>query len=914
MKIKKVLSYILIFSLIMSATLSGITGVGNVSKVSAESIAPSAEQILSDYKNFGSSGKHPRLLLNEVHVKKLKEEMKDTSCDKYFWYNKIKIRADIICTELNGSKKADYIPVYSKKNKARMKHSKSNGTTSNSADEFRYEMMVLGMMYLLSDGEAKGTYSEAAWDIIQEVNKFDDINPWHDLDFGFFCQGYAIAYDWMYSAWDEDQKTALREGIVKYCFTIAARSYKDNSSSGYPNIDKATVMGVKVDHNHNAIVNSGIAMASLAFMDDYPETASSLCSEAISCLDIVLDTYAPSGLNNEGTQYWLLTIDDLSMLFSSLEYTTGDLYGLDTCPGLSNGKTMRALHAIESDVGMFSFGDTFDSFLTSAGELYFDKHYNLHGFRKKIHDRIKKTDDYARVTQVLCWYEPDEADQGVNIDRDWVTEGKGAYATFRNHFDKEQSFVGVKAGQTLKEYFMHLDEGSFVYHSQGVKWAIDMGSDNYDVTGYSDVNNARWNVFRLRPDGHNTLLIDPTPSEVGYEFDKTAYLSTDSSDNQAKAVIDMSELVSSKASSYKRGFLLTDNRTSLVVRDEVSLKQKSKLYWIMYTEQAVEINGNTAVLKAENGKILKLGFASSQSGVLYLDENAAPWALAPEVPVSSNNVEQNKNGSYNRIVYMIDGAEGDVSITAKFIPEIEALKDAKGASAYTDIASWDVKKENILEEKTSEEKEETDPDKKEETDSDKDKEKESDKKEETTSDKNKETDKSETDDKTTTKQDETTQTDDKTTSTDKDKEAAEEYIDIENISPDKLKKNMLIKDKKSGGMYKITKITRKKGKITGGNVTYMKPCSTKIKKAKVKTYIKLCGAKFYVTAINKNAFRNCKKLRKITLGSRIKKIGKNAFKGIYKKATFKVPKKKLKKYKKMIKKAKAPKKSKITHK
>ena len=62
MKIKKVLSYILIFSLIMSATLSGITGVGSVSVVSAESEAPSAEQILSDYKNFGSSGKHPRLL------------------------------------------------------------------------------------------------------------------------------------------------------------------------------------------------------------------------------------------------------------------------------------------------------------------------------------------------------------------------------------------------------------------------------------------------------------------------------------------------------------------------------------------------------------------------------------------------------------------------------------------------------------------------------------------------------------------------------------------------------------------------------------------------------------------------------------------------------------------------------------
>ena len=42
------------------------------------------------------------------------------------------------------------------------------------------------------------------------------------------------------------------------------------------------------------------------------------------------------------------------------------------------------------------------------------------------------------------------------------------------------------------------------------------------------------------------------------------------------------------------------------------------------------------------------------------------------------------------------------------------------------------------------------------------------------------------------------------------------------------------------------------------------------------------------------------------------KIGKNAFKGIDKKAKFKVPKKKLKEYKKKIKKSGAPKKSKIT--
>ena len=56
-----------------------------------------------------------------------------------------------------------------------------------------------------------------------------------------------------------------------------------------------------------------------------------------------------------------------------------------------------------------------------------------------------------------------------------------------------------------------------------------------------------------------------------------------------------------------------------------------------------------------------------------------------------------------------------------------------------------------------------------------------------------------------------------------------------------------------------------------------------------------------IQKIAKNAFKGCKKLKKVTIKTtKLKSIGTNAFKGIYKKATFKVPKKYLKKYKKMF--------------
>ncbi|HBA98010.1 MAG TPA: cell surface protein, partial [Lachnospiraceae bacterium] len=102
--------------------------------------------------------------------------------------------------------------------------------------------------------------------------------------------------------------------------------------------------------------------------------------------------------------------------------------------------------------------------------------------------------------------------------------------------------------------------------------------------------------------------------------------------------------------------------------------------------------------------------------------------------------------------------------------------------------------------------------------------------------------------------------------------------------------------------------------------------------------IKINDQKYKVTAIAKNAFKNNKKLTKVTIGKNVKSIGKNAFKGcknlkkivvktkkltakkvgskafkgINSKAVVKVPKGKVKSYKKIVKAKGAGKKVKIT--
>ena len=111
-------------------------------------------------------------------------------------------------------------------------------------------------------------------------------------------------------------------------------------------------------------------------------------------------------------------------------------------------------------------------------------------------------------------------------------------------------------------------------------------------------------------------------------------------------------------------------------------------------------------------------------------------------------------------------------------------------------------------------------------------------------------------------------------------------------------------------VYKITRSTSKSAEVT---LLYIK--SKKVKKFTIPTKIKLSdGRKAKVTGIAKKAFNKRKKLKRIVIKSKYlkkKKIAKNAFYGLSKKAKMKVPKKKRKVYQRWFRAKKLSKKIKI---
>lgn len=103
-------------------------------------------------------------------------------------------------------------------------------------------------------------------------------------------------------------------------------------------------------------------------------------------------------------------------------------------------------------------------------------------------------------------------------------------------------------------------------------------------------------------------------------------------------------------------------------------------------------------------------------------------------------------------------------------------------------------------------------------------------------------------------------------------------------------------DEDTGVTYEVTKSDAK-----NGTVAYVEPDIDARGTVTVPESVTVNGITYKVTSIASNAFKSNKKITKVVIGKNVTTVGKNAFKGIYSKATIKVPKSKWKDYKAMLK-------------
>jgi hypothetical protein len=189
----------------------------------------------------------------------------------------------------------------------------------------------------------------------------------------------------------------------------------------------------------------------------------------------------------------------------------------------------------------------------------------------------------------------------------WVGQGDNPVAMMRTSWrDPKAIYVGFKAGSPSVNHG-HMDIGSFVLEADGLRWASDLGMQNYESLESQGIDlwnssqdSERWEVFRLNNYSHNVLIVNDKLQQVdGYaKIDKYS-----AAKEFSFAVSEITSVYEGQLKNAKRGIGIKDEQF-VVIRDELeTLDKTAKVRWNMLTHASVETGNKEATLKLDDKKM-----------------------------------------------------------------------------------------------------------------------------------------------------------------------------------------------------------------------------------------------------------------------------------------------------------------------
>ncbi len=495
---------------------------------------------------------------------------------------------------------------------------------------------VLNRVYILSfvyQVEKDERYIKRLWEEIISVSNFPDWNPRHFLDTAEMSHAFAIAYDWNYDYWNQEQKKIIKEAILNKGLKEALDCYEGKSKYGW---------WVKSKHNWNQVCNGGIGIAAICFLDEYPEICSKILNFILKSLPLAMREFSPDGGWGEGIGYWAYATEYnfifLSVVDSCIDYNF-DFWGYE---GVSQ-TGFFPIYVTGPIDKTFNFADCHsDNPVRSSQMLYLSKIFKSSIFAWYP---IK----YLRYHPLdLIWYENYISPEKANLPLDKYFRYIEVVTMRSGWVSKDELFVGFKGGKNSFNH-SHLDIGSFVFDALGYRWAVDLGSDNYNLPGY--FGRDRWNYYRLRAEGHNTIVINPDKGPDQQTDGISNIIKFVSKDDYSFAIADLTDAYRKYSKNIKRGILMNKKDKYLIVQDEIELKDKGEIWWFLHTPAEVEIinQGEEAILKQGQANLFLKIIEPKDLKILIFP--AKPLLSSP------NPKGQNPNEGIKKIVLNIKDTE-----------------------------------------------------------------------------------------------------------------------------------------------------------------------------------------------------------------------------------------------------------------
>jgi hypothetical protein len=433
---------------------------------------------------------------------------------------------------------------------------------------------VLGLLHRL---EGKPAYAERAWQELDAAAHFPDWNPRHFLDTAEMTHAFALAYDWLYDSWTPEQRALLSQAMVEKGLRPALGLYR---AGGW---------WTQARHNWNQVCNGGIGMGALALAEVEPELAGEILEAALKSLELAMAEFAPDGAWKEGPGYWNYATSYNVVFLAALQTALGADFGLSQINGF--GQTGFFPIYLTGPLGRtFNYADGGDQVIRAPQMFWLARRFNQPAyawFERQV---------AAPAALDLLWRDSESAgpaSAGLPLDKCF----RGAeVAVFRSEWGNPKAlFLGFKAGDNQANH-SHLDLGSFVFDALGARWAMDLGADNYNLPGY--FGGQRWQYYRLRAEGHNTLVLNPGPGPDQDPSAAARLIRFESKPAKAFAIADLTSAYHRSARKVCRGLALLA-RNQLLIQDEIQAAQPAEVWWFMHTHAgiAIEKDGRAATLE-----------------------------------------------------------------------------------------------------------------------------------------------------------------------------------------------------------------------------------------------------------------------------------------------------------------------------
>ncbi len=455
------------------------------------------------------------------------------------------------------------------------------------------------------------------------VCAFTDWNPSHFLDVAEMTMGLAIGYDWLYDKLNPDSRKIISDAI-------AHKGLEPSYNSDYN-------WFLRSSNNWNQVCNAGMTFGAMAIEEDHPLLAEKTIERALESIPLPMEDYKPDGAYPEGYGYWGYGTSFNVMFLSAMEKK---MEGGDLAHSQAFLNTAEFLqHMVAPSKDCFNWGDNGLRGRLNPAMFWLGakgKNPSLLWSEKAFLD----TDDFSKFTKdlllpaLMIWGKeiPIEAIEQPP-ETTWIGQGKNpVFMTRTSWTDPNAIYLGFKAGSPSVNHG-HMDIGSFVMEADGVRWASDLGIQNYEsleskgLKIFGKTQDAqRWTIFRMNNYSHNTVTIDGELQRVG------GYAQLDrhgSNDGLVYGISDLSTVYAGQVKKIMRGGAVVDQRY-VVIRDEIVTESPVTLRWNMVTYADVQLNKHDAVL-TEHGKKLELRINGN------FDWKMNTWSTAPANDYDAEN-------------------------------------------------------------------------------------------------------------------------------------------------------------------------------------------------------------------------------------------------------------------------------------